>query len=193
MTNTLAMRKKQDDRAPCRTLSGPEVEEVERQLRDRGLLRAATAEEARSCRSRKLTPRLAVRDAVQCRLMPSCSTTSSLPSSSSRTDHPGLIDTHVPASRVPGRPRLAILTPSNTTNTSLPSFHPSILHSLTLGSLWRKFASAVPPMLSLPGRAGHAGSAQPTASEHPLAQPAGNKLFLLFDYVLFRRTQEDQG
>jgi hypothetical protein len=74
--------------------------------------------------------------------MPSCSTTSSLPSSSSWTDHPGLIDTHVPASRVPGRPRLAILTPSNTTNTSLPSFHPSILHSLTLGSLGGKNVAA---------------------------------------------------
>jgi hypothetical protein len=48
-------------------------------------------------------------------------------------------------------------------------------------------------MLSLPGRAGQAGSAQPTASDHPLDQPAGNKLFFLFDYVLFRRTQEDQG
>jgi hypothetical protein len=53
MTNTLAMRKKQDDRAPCRTLSGPEVEEVERQLRDRGLLRAATAEELKELQKQK--------------------------------------------------------------------------------------------------------------------------------------------
>jgi hypothetical protein len=52
------MRSKKDDpprgpAAPCRTLTAAERAEVERQLRDRGLLRAATAEEIKEMRMRR--------------------------------------------------------------------------------------------------------------------------------------------